>query len=318
MPTKEHFIFDGYFYSTDSNSKQYVDEKGNWIESWEYERDGTLYAHWHIYLPGLEWKSDFKWNNNYTIAELGLGPNNETSSKAVYDGSISKIEFPEAGNSVQMIGNGNLAGKGAAWVDNLPNYLKISKISFDYEINKGDSFIAAGLMLNVDTSDNDKLRGYLLSFNFQPSTMGASKSGSTHEFVYTIKDNTSNFVNRNQTFNSIKNNTSNFANRNQILNTDKNAIYKLADFNVGGTASKFKGHIDVKIESDKYIIEVRNSASDPNPKYTTTIEVGANNMKPNNFGFFSTHYSHYCERLGFFELKNINIEAIENLATDND
>jgi len=277
VPTKEHFIFDGYFYSTDSTSKQYVDEKGNWITPWEYESDGTLYAHWHLDLPSLTWAMDI--SSSVSSINIIRGGKNE-------------------GDRVQMRGNRSNPGKGAAWVEweGKDNWLRLTSIEFDYNIEQGDSFLTAGLMLNVNMSDNDRLKGYILSFNFdkqrfnQMHNFNISNTGSIFKFTYKKAANS----------NVIENLT-------EISDFDAGLVG--GNFGSYSRGGRYQGKVKIEIESSKYIITIMN----PNGtvRNTITIDEEPSNMYPNNFGFFSEHYSHGCDEIGYFELYNIRINGTE-------
>ena len=61
-----------------------------------------------------------------------------------------------------MTGNGSLPGKNAIYI--IPDSHQEQTISFNYSVDYGDSFNAAGLLLRI-REQNGYLEGYLLSFN---------------------------------------------------------------------------------------------------------------------------------------------------------
>lgn len=80
------------------------------------------------------------------------------------DSSIGNITITEGGKNVEMIGNSSLPGKNAIWI--IPTQDLDQTFTFDYNIDFGDSFNAAGMLLRVK-EEEDKLTGYMLSFNYK-------------------------------------------------------------------------------------------------------------------------------------------------------
>ena len=76
--------------------------------------------------------------------------------------SIGTISIEDEGRTVEMTGNGSLPGKNAIYI--IPDSHQEQTISFNYSVDYGDSFNAAGLLLRI-REQNGYLEGYLLSFN---------------------------------------------------------------------------------------------------------------------------------------------------------
>ena len=76
--------------------------------------------------------------------------------------SIGSIDISPDGKNVTMIGNRKNPGKNAIWI--IPEENQEQEFSFSYDIDYGDSFNAAGMLLRVQQSGNT-LTGYMLSFN---------------------------------------------------------------------------------------------------------------------------------------------------------
>ena len=85
--------------------------------------------------------------------------------------TIGSITLSENGKEVEMRGNDRYAGKNAIYI--IPSNHQEQTLQYSYDIDYGDSFIAAGVLLNVkkekyqDESGVEKarLKGYMLSFN---------------------------------------------------------------------------------------------------------------------------------------------------------
>ena len=104
--------------------------------------------------------------------------NNDVSS------SIGSIAIENNGQNITMSGNTSTAGSNAIWI--MPNGNSDQEFKFDYNINFGDSFNAAGMLLRVE-QQGQTLNGYMLSFN---NTNWKSAAGGTNgaiwKFTYTI------------------------------------------------------------------------------------------------------------------------------------
>lgn len=75
---------------------------------------------------------------------------------------IGSIKITGNGQHVDMYGNSSEPGKNAIWTFLAEEYQQ--KFTFGYNIDFGDSFNAAGMLLKVKR-DGNTLSGYMLSFN---------------------------------------------------------------------------------------------------------------------------------------------------------
>lgn len=106
--------------------------------------------------------------------------------------SIGSISITDGGKNVVMKGNSSKAGKNAIWI--MPSGNQEQEFNFGYNINFGDSFNAAGMLLRVQRT-GDTLTGYMLSFNNTNWKNAAGGSnGAIWEFTYQIGTNTTNFT----------------------------------------------------------------------------------------------------------------------------
>ena len=78
------------------------------------------------------------------------------------DPEIGAITIEDNGKTVHMIGNEMYPGTNSIYI--IPETHQEQIFSFDYNIDFGDSFISAGVLLRVKEED-DRLQGYMLSFN---------------------------------------------------------------------------------------------------------------------------------------------------------
>lgn len=78
------------------------------------------------------------------------------------DSNIGSITIEDNGKTVHMTGNFSEPGKNAIYI--IPEVHQEQILSFDYNIQFGDSFNAAGVLLRILKDDNT-LKGYMLSFN---------------------------------------------------------------------------------------------------------------------------------------------------------
>ena len=106
-------------------------------------------------------------------------------------GSIGSIAFANGGRDVTMKGNPSLPGKNCIYILP-PKGNQDQKFTFSYNIDYGDSFNAAGMLLNVRRSGN-QLQGYMLSFN-NSSWVSASGNcnGAIWKFSWNLGANSSN------------------------------------------------------------------------------------------------------------------------------
>ena len=181
--------------------------------------------------------------------------------------SIGSISITNNGQDVVMRGNPSNPGKNAIWI--IPDGNQEQKFKFNYNINFGDSFNAAGMLLRVKQQGNT-LTGYMLSFNKSGqdwySTAGAN--GGLWKFTYQIGTNTTN----------------------------------MTKTKVSGININTSGTLEVKA-TDAEIVITGGGAN-----YTYNIP-GNDQTIGNGFGFFSDHYSHGCDDIGAFSLTGINLET---------
>ena len=106
-----------------------------------------------ISLKSLSWNTDYYWTGKFNPA---FGENMN-----VRDGSISRINII-GDDTIQMNGNSVFPGKGAAWAT--AENANITKMTFEYNLKKGDSFIDGGMMFNVKRN-GDYLERIFIMFN---------------------------------------------------------------------------------------------------------------------------------------------------------
>lgn len=184
--------------------------------------------------------------------------------------SIGSIAIANNGQNVIMKGNQTNPGKNAIWIMPIGN--QEQKFNFGYNIDFGDSFNAAGMLLRVKQEGN-VLSGYMLSFNKSGQnwyTVAGNKNGAIWKFTYNIGTNTTNMTKT--LVQGLNINTSGTLN---VTATDSEIV-----INGGGMSSS----VTYEIPEDEQTIG-------------------------NGFGFFSDHYSHNCTNIGSFTLTNINLET---------
>lgn len=101
---------------------------------------------------------------------------------------IGSISINDTGNQVNMYGNEDYAGKNAIWIEQKDSKKQI--FSFDYSLSFGDSFSAAGVLINIGNTGS-QLKGYAIVFG---NTRGTFNSGgSVYEVSYDIGKNNGQF-----------------------------------------------------------------------------------------------------------------------------
>ena len=142
--------------------------------------------------------------------------------------------------------------------------------TFSYDIDYGDNYNAAGMLLRVKQEGNT-LTGYMLSFN-NPGhgwdSLAGGANGAIWEFTYTLNQNYTNVT---------------------------KSFRKALNINKSGT-------LTVEV-TDEYITVSGGGMGAP-VTYELEKEFGA------GFGFFSDHYSHGCSDIGHFNLTNINLTTV--------
>ena len=179
--------------------------------------------------------------------------------------SIGSISIVNNGKDVVMKGNETNSGKNAIWI--IPNENQEQEFTFSYNIDYGDSFNAAGMLLRVQQSGNT-LTGYMLSFNNSSGDNWYNAAGSNYgaiwKFTYVIGQNSTNM-----TKTLMKG-----------LNIDKS------------------GTITVKVTDSQIVVSGGGAGT---ITYNFTEEYG------NGYGFFTDHYSHNCSQIGSFTLSGIGL-----------
>lgn len=179
--------------------------------------------------------------------------------------TIGSFQITNNGQNIVMKGNKKYAGKNAIWI--IPEKEQEQEINFDYSVDFGDSFNAAGMLLRVKQTGNT-LTGYMLSLNKSGKpwyTTAGKKYGAIWKFAYQIGTNTQNMT---KTF-------------------------------VQGIDIATSGRLNIKSTDTEIIISGGGLKSQI--RYTMDTEYGY------GFGFFSDHYSHNCSKIGAFTLGNIKL-----------
>ena len=97
--------------------------------------------------------------------------------------SIGNISITNGGANISMVGNSRNAGSNAIWI--IPDRSSEQEFTFGYNIDFGDSFNAAGMLLRIQEEGN-VLKGYMLSFNNSNwVSASGSNNGALWEFSYT-------------------------------------------------------------------------------------------------------------------------------------
>ena len=127
--------------------------------------------------------------NIYAIESEEVNLQNAFVWKEDKNSSIGTINFDQNGTVVKMTGNWTNPGKIATWI--IPEKDTEQTFNFSYDIDFGDSYNAAGMLLRVK-EDSDKLTGYMLSFNNYNWQNISGTNGALWEFTYTLRNNGSN------------------------------------------------------------------------------------------------------------------------------
>ncbi len=253
--------------------------------AWDiFEESVDLYAIWTVALAKLNWKTDWywTWTKGDPTKDYGYFKEGGRDVARVNDGSISHGIFKDdsGGSIIEMEGNGDKPGKGACWTEFSSDFLQISEFSFDFNVARGDSFAAAGFMFNI-VETSTELEGYLFSINLyeygnQFYSKAGNKRGSIYKFRYK-KEKNSNL------FESLE-------------------LVQAFDVPVSGSGRdmSFSGSVRIKVTDTGYIFTSSFSSDVP-------INTGT---KTSSFGFFSEHYGHGCDDIGYFKLHNIKVAVI--------
>lgn len=193
--------------------------------------------------------------------------------------SIGSITIENNGQNVKMIGNRKNPGKNAIYI--VPSDNQEQKFTFDYNIDYGDSFKAAGMLLKVNKV-GDVLTGYMLSFNKVSETyytVSGSNLGAIWKFSWKIGTNSTSL--------------SCLAQRSTVA-TNSCVLVK-------GLNIQQSGQLTVSVDSGY----IKISGGGLTTTETILTESSYDGI---GFGFFSDHYSHNCDSIGSFALTNINLQ----------
>ena len=183
--------------------------------------------------------------------------------------SIGSVSFGNDGKDVVMYGNRTNPGKNAIWI--MPEGNQKQTFDFGYNIDYGDSFNAAGMLLRVKENENGSLEGYMLSFN----NRGAFSTGSNGSIWHFIYDGNNSVAFR--------------------QNIDITLISNI-------TIAK-SGNLHVYVDDTCIKISGGGLAEE----FTYTFKQGES--YGDGYGFFSDHYSHGCDQIGHFSLTGINLQT---------
>lgn len=240
-------------------------------------------------------------------------------------GEVSYIRATTSNNNtnIEMVGNGLNFGKGAIWATFNNTTIKhygsgaeekvignLSSFEFDYDIDFGDSFAAAGILFNLSGSESDSnyLEGLFLSFNYLGVYWPPANSYAYYPWRW---------FNVTQGYGSISSNPESIWVDNYFYHSSSSAsLWKvrwdkndckewLKEENVTlirNLALPTKGHLKIEVIDDEYKI-TESSAAEPVFVYRPET------MNPNSFGFGSVHYSHGCPGIGRFDLKNVSVHV---------
>lgn len=186
--------------------------------------------------------------------------------------NIGSITIQDEGRTVNMTGNGSLPGKNAIYL--IPESHQEQTLTFDYDVDYGDSFNAAGILLRIREQDG-YLEGYLLSFNNPGGssdwyTGSGSQLGAIWKIRYQLGTNTSDYVEK--------------------------TLVKGLNIPVSGT-------ISVKATQDQIILTGSN--------INETVDTTGNDACGDGFGFFTDHYSHNCDQIGHFALTSFGLQTVD-------
>ena len=182
--------------------------------------------------------------------------------------SVGSINITNNGRDVRMQGNPTNAGKNAIWI--IPEKDTEQTFTFNYDIDYGDNYNAAGMLLRVQQNGNT-LTGYMLSFNnpgYGWDSLAGGANGAIWEFTYTLRQNTGHV----------------------------SKIFKKS-LNISKS-----GTLTVEITDEDIVVSGGGMGSPVT--YVLEKEFGA------GFGFFSDHYDHNCSRIGHFNLTGINLTTV--------
>lgn len=225
---------------------------------YKFTESVDLYAIWEIDLSNLNWMKDY----TTSVSTINIVPNGSQTD-------------------IKMIGNGKNPGKGATWTSIDSSIIKIKNFKFDYNIDFGDSFTSAGILLNIKDSNPSNehsgvLTGYMISFNY---------ANAYSEYGKIFRETGSNATVWKFTYNKGQNSE----------NFDASTLTKKENLNISKS-----GQMEIKVTDAGYEIYA-NGAKLYNLIVPVSEKVG------NSFGFFSAHYRHNCSNIGRFDITNIKV-----------
>ena len=214
------------------------------------------------------------------------------------DPQIGSITIEDNGKTVHMTGNRTLPGQNAIYI--IPESHQEQIFSFDYNVEYGDSFNAAGVLLRIKKIDNyyqvetypgeeetfDALQGYMISFN-NPNAQDMSWFGG-----YGVE-----ILPENKHLGAIWKVTyilgANYGQDKRIINK---TLVKWLDLPQSGSMTVTSNPTQIVV-----------TGTDINE----TIEISEDDEVGDGFGFFTNHYSHSCDRIGEFNLTNFAVTVVD-------
>ncbi len=264
-----------------------------------------------IKLNNLEWKTDYKpavissedpipqW---YGVCNIDI---KEDNSVCITGSGGNRTTELDEGIEWTIFGG---AGRGLIWLE---SELNIKQISFKYNLEFGDSFTAAGIMLNVKENGNH-IKPVLLAF-CNTSGHGGEMRYSYNYYCYSCNNTWSLF---NPMFIDISGNFIIYKDvsiklggyYNMISYADKNSCdYHYGSWKddnskvVAKKSLEKEGEIVINYLEDGYEIIINN-----NEHISIT---GLENPNIKSLGFFSDHYAHNCTEIGEFNITDIEIKT---------
>ncbi len=190
------------------------------------------------------------------------------------DRTIGNITIGSSGKDVTFVGNHDKPGKNAMWI--IPEGNQEQEFNFSYNINFGDSFNAAGMLLRVKKIGSNQLTGYMLSFNNPSRSEYQGNSGKNGALW---------------TFNYDGNNNSNMT----------KTFVKEVKISTSGQLKVSASDTQIKVSGTGY--------TGGDSEFVYNIPEDQTQNIGNGYGFFSDHYSHGCDNFGEFKLQNINLKS---------
>lgn len=305
-------------------------------------------------LENFSWVKDYYWVNDDTEEWLtgddykkkklhpGYNKSGDRKEYGVWDGSISRIRIKERdegenADTIEMIGNSRFAGKGATWAT-IEGNEKLKSLEFEYNLEQGDSFRTAGVIINlsggVEEFSTEPLKGYYISLvmykpieklaynipnavknntldpNVFNSVVSQLYGPSTAAYTNIASFNDANkfmlsgvvwefTYNKGNIINRRQNNGKVFESLKPIMVFDAGA--EVYDKQSSHDCIRFSGKISIEATNSGYRITVDNK----NTIFSEEILTNTLNLK--NFGFVSEHYDHGCTKIGYCKFYNVRV-----------